>query len=128
MTLPELHDGDLVRVAKCTLLPIHVIGLVAKPGEFPYTADKEMRVLDALALAGGVANPVAEKIMVIRRMPHAVEPVRIAVSLQAAKNAGDNLTLAPGDVISVEQTPATVIVGIINSILHFGVGANVSCF
>ena len=41
----------------------------------------------------------------------AAEPVRIAVSLQNAKNGQDNVTLAPGDTVSIEQTPATAVVG-----------------
>ncbi len=67
--LPDLSDGDVVHVAKRTLKPIYVIGLVHKPGEFPYPTSQEIRVLDALALAGGVSNSVAEDILVIRQMP-----------------------------------------------------------
>jgi len=89
----ELVDGDVVYVAKRMLRPIYVIGLVRKPGEFPYPTTQEVRVLDALALAGGASNPVAEDIMVIRQLPNQKEPVRIAVSLQGAKNVSESLTL-----------------------------------
>ncbi|MEN6405910.1 MAG: SLBB domain-containing protein [Thermoguttaceae bacterium] len=124
VTIPELHDGDVVNVMKRTLPPVHVIGLVRKPGEYPYPPDQEIRVLDALALGGGISNPVAEDIVVIRRVPNAKEPVRIAVSLQNAKNGSDNITLAPGDTVTVEQTAMTAVVGIIQSFVHVGVGAN----
>jgi len=123
---PQLHDGDVVHVMKRTLPPVHVIGLVKRPGEYPYPPAQEIRVLDALALAGGISNPVAENIMVIRRVPNSEEPVRIAVSLQAAKNGGDNLALAPGDTVSVEQTVLTATVGIIQSFVHFSLGASTS--
>ncbi|MCE5303381.1 MAG: SLBB domain-containing protein [Planctomycetaceae bacterium] len=123
VTIPELHDGDVVNVTKRTLPAIHVIGLVHKPGEYPYPPDQEIRVLDALALGGGVSNPVAENILVIRRAPNAKEPVRIAVSLQNAKNGSDNITLAPGDTVTVEQTAMTAVVGILQSFVHVGVGA-----
>ena len=126
--VPELHDGDVVHVMKRTLRPIHVIGLVQKQGEYPYPANQEIRVLDALALAGGVSNPVAEDIVVIRQVPGAPEPVRIAVSIQAAKNGRDNLTLAPGDTVTVEQTPLTAVVGVIQTFIRVGIGSNVNLF
>jgi polysaccharide export outer membrane protein len=126
--VPELHDGDVVYVTKRTLRPIHVIGLVSKPGEFPYPTSREIRVLDALALAGGVSNPVAEDVVVIRQMPGAPEPARIVVSIQAAKNGRDNVALAPGDTVTVEQTPVTIVVDAIRTFFHFGVGTNMSWF
>ena len=124
--IPDLHDGDVVYVAKRTLLPVYVIGLVTRPGSFPYPTNQEMRVLDALSLAGGCSNGLAEDILVIRRLPGAKEPVRITVSLDAAKNGRDNMMLAPGDTVSVEQTPATVALDAFKSIFHIGMGANVN--
>ena len=50
----------------------------------------------------------------------------IELSLSAAKHSGhENLRLAPGDVVSVEQTPATVALDAIKDLIHFGVGATV---
>jgi polysaccharide biosynthesis/export protein len=126
--VPELHDGDVVHVAKRTLPPIYVMGLVQKPGEFPYPTTQELRVLDALALAGGVSNRVAEEVLVIRKMPGAAEPIRIAVSIQNAKNGRDNVALAPGDTITVEQTPATVLVDVIQTFFRVSLGGSVSWF
>jgi polysaccharide biosynthesis/export protein len=126
--LPELRDGDVVHVAKRTLLPLYVIGLVVKPGSFAYPPSQEIRVLDALALAGGLSNPVAEEILVIRRIPGAKEPARIAVSLQNAKSGQDNITLAPGDTVSVERTPATAVVDVIQTFFRVALGGTVSWF
>jgi polysaccharide biosynthesis/export protein len=125
---PELRDGDVVYVAKRTLRPVYVIGLVRKPGEFPYPTNQEIRVLDALALAGGCSNAVAEDVMVIRQLPGQPEPIRIAVSIQAAKNGRDNLALAPGDTVTVEQSAATVAVDVVQTFFRVAVGANVSWF
>jgi len=126
--LPDLRDGDVVYVAKRTPKPVYVIGLVHKPGEFPFPINQEMRVLDALALAGGCSSPVAEDVLVIRRPPGKAEPVRIAVSLQAAKQGQDNVALAPGDTVSVEQTPATVFVDTIQTFFRFSVGASTAWY
>jgi protein involved in polysaccharide export with SLBB domain len=128
MQIPELRDGDVVHVSKRTLPPVFVIGLVARPGSFPYPTNQEIRVLDALSLAGGCPNPAAEQIMVIRRGPSSPEPIRIAVSLQAAKNGRDNLTLAPGDTVSVERTAATAIIEVLQTIVRFSVGGNATWF
>ena len=68
---PTLRDGDVVNVAKRKLPPIYVIGLVTKPGEFPYPPSQEIRVTDALALAGGVSNAFADDVLVIRHLPGA---------------------------------------------------------
>jgi polysaccharide export outer membrane protein len=126
--VPDLCDGDVVHVVKRVLRPIYVIGLVRKPGEFPYPTSQEIRVLDALALAGGVSNPVAEDVVVIRKLPNAKEAARIAISIQAAKSGSDNLPLAPGDTITVEQTPLTVAVDAIQTFVRFSIGANPSWF
>ena len=126
--VPELVDGDVVYVAERMLRPIYVIGLVRKPGEFPYPTTQELRVVDALALAGGASNPVAEDIMVIRQLPNQKEPVRIAVSLQGAKNGRDNVALAPGDTVSVEQTPMTVAVDVITTFFRFGFSGGIPGF
>jgi polysaccharide export outer membrane protein len=126
--VPGLRDGDVVQVGKRTLPPVYVIGLVRKPGEFPFPPNQQLRVLDALALAGGISNPIAEDVLVIRHLPGAPEPVRIAVSIQAAKNGGDNLALAPGDTVSVEQTPATVVVDTVSTFFRVALGGTLSWF
>jgi polysaccharide export outer membrane protein len=96
------------------------LGLVTKPGEFPFPPNQELRVLDALAIAGGCSSPVAEKVLVIRHLPNHKEPVKIAVSIQAAKSGQENITLAPDDTVMVEQTPETVVLDLLKTFIHFG--------
>ena len=126
--LPDLRDGDVVYVAKRTPKPVYVIGLVRKPGEFPFPVNQEIRVLDAIALAGGCSNPLAEDVLVIRRPPGRVEPIRISIGLQAAKQGQDNVALAPGDTVSVEQTPATAVIDFIQNFIRVGFGASMTMF
>ena len=126
--VPDLFDGDVVNVTKRKLPPVYVIGLVRKPGEFPFPANQELRVLDAIALAGGVSNAFSEEIVVIRKVKDAKEPVRIAVSIQAAKSGSDNIALAPGDTVSIEQTPATMALDVVNSFFRVNVGGSFSWF
>lgn len=122
----RLEDGDVVTVKKLDQPPVHVLGLVAKPDEIELPVNRDMRVLDVIAKCGGVNSSVADKIHVIRHMPGREEPVVIEVSYGEAKRTGKgNLRLAPGDVVSVEQTPATVFVDTLKSFIHFGFGATV---
>jgi len=75
-------------------------------------------------MAGGLSSQVADKIYVIRHVSDQPEPVVIQVSVRDAKTSGqENLALAPGDVVSVEQTPATVMVDGLKSLVRFGVNA-----
>ena len=122
----ELPDGAVVYVERIDPEPIHVIGLVNKAGEYDFPVGKTVRLTSALALAGGVSNPLADKIYVIRQISGQPEPVVVELSLKTAKEQGalENLTLVPGDTISVEKTPATVVYDAIR-IISFGIGGQV---
>ena len=95
-------------------------GLVTRAGRFEFPIAEEVRVLDAIALAGGTNSLGANKVYVIRRKPGTdLEPIDpqhpdrvktfiIQTSLANAKQkAESNIRLQPGDVVSVEQTPLT---------------------
>lgn len=120
-TAPHLlEDGDVVHVIKRDIPPVSVIGLVQKPGEFEYPANRPLYFLDALALAGGISSPVADKVLVIRRSAGQKAPANIEVSIQAAKRGRENLELQPGDTVSVERTPATVVVDTLQTFFRVG--------
>jgi polysaccharide export outer membrane protein len=124
-----LNDGDVVMVYKRDPHPVHVIGLVREPGEFELPVNREMRMLDALAKAKGVSSQVADKVHVIRQLPGHAEPIVIQISLHEAKTGGKgNIRLASGDIVSVEQTPATVMYDVVNNFLRFGISGSVPLF
>ena len=117
-------DGGVVRVEKRDPEPLHVMGLVRKPNRYDFPIAEDVRVTDAIALAGGTSQTVCDKIFVIRRKANGSETAVIQVSLrQAKRNSEANLRLAPGDVVSVEQTPATVMMEAIN-IVRFGISGS----
>ncbi len=119
-----ITDGSVVVVEKRAPAPIQIIGLVKKPGRHEFPVGQDLRVLDAIALAGGLRSPVADKVFVIRPVEGQTNPAVIDLSIRKAKRSGrSNLRLAPGDVVSVEQTPATVLIDTIQ-IIRFGVGAS----
>jgi polysaccharide export outer membrane protein len=125
---PPLGDGDVVQVLKHDVRPIYVSGLVRKPGEFDLPANRTLRLLDALALAGDPSNPVADKVTILRQLPGQPATLRIAASVAAARNGQDNLTLAPGDSICVEQTATTVVVDALQTFIRIGLSPTFPAF
>ena len=120
-----VSDGGVIMVEKRDPEPIQVIGLVRNPGRYDFPIGKDLHVLDALALAGGVSNQLANKIYVIRPLANSADPAVIELTIRDAKHSGNsNLRLGPGDVVSIEQTPSTVILEALQ-IIRFGLSGSV---
>lgn len=123
-----LDDGAVVMVHKRAPQPIHVMGRVARPGQFELPQGQDLRLLDALALAGGTSVPWADKVIVIRQQPSEKKPVVIAGSIREAKfKAESNVRLAPGDIVSVEDSAATALHDVLNFVRP-AVGASFPLF
>jgi polysaccharide export outer membrane protein len=117
-----LDDGDVVMVEKRDPLPVHVIGLVSKPGQIKLPANQDLHVLDAIALAGGQATPYVNKIHLLRHVPGNDQPLVVEISLREAKSTGKgNMLLGPGDVVSVEQSPANFAMEMFKSVVPYAV-------
>ncbi len=72
---------------------------------------------------------IADTVRVIRRLPSQKEPIVINVSVSEAKASGDaNLRLAPGDLVSVEETPLTAPLGAMKSFIRFGMSSTIPLF
>ncbi len=119
-----LEEGDTVLVERMAMPMFCVLGLVNRPGNFPYPPVEEYTVTQAIAFAGGL-NPIAE--------PHYVTIYRLApdgsilrVPLQLIKGSEFTNALAtpikPGDVVAVEHTLRTKMNTIINSLVRVNVG------
>ncbi|MCD6362317.1 MAG: SLBB domain-containing protein [Armatimonadetes bacterium] len=92
-------DGDLITVPRESGT-VSVFGAVATPGTFPFTVGREMRVSDAIALAGGVGprpDRVAGKLF--RRSGEVIDLDMKGILMEGAPGA--NLVLQDGDMISV---------------------------
>jgi polysaccharide export outer membrane protein len=126
-----LSDRDVVMVLPDDKRLIHVTGLVQKPDQLELPRNKDVTLLDAIALAGGVKSPLADKVYVIRQLPDMPQPAVIQVSLAKAKHDGnENLRLAPGDLVSVEQTIATTVFDTATSLFRVtaGLGGSLATF
>lgn len=90
----------LVRVTHNALHNVSVLGDVASAGRFPVTPHGE-RVLDALAGAGGVKQPVTRMVLQITRGTRVV-----AMPLDAViRDPAQNVRLAPDDVVTALYQP-----------------------
>lgn len=107
-----LREGDSVVVERLTIQTISVLGLVNAPGSFPYPPGVTYNLGEALALAGGL-EPVARPRYVSVYRPKADGTVASATFQFVKPRRQEQLTEAltitvkPGDVVSVEDTPRT---------------------
>jgi polysaccharide export outer membrane protein len=79
-----------------------VQGDVKKPGRLPLTLARE-RVLDAIAIAGGLANPTADSLVNVSRGDRSAEGPLSAIEPGSA----DDLELLPQDRLSITFRPRT---------------------
>lgn len=133
-TSPEhmrLSDRDVIIVRPKQKRFVHVTGLVKNPKQFELIDEHDMRVLDAIAMAGGASSVIADKVLVVRQAPQQPEPLVIQVSLSRAKRDGaENLILQTGDLVSVESSPATAALDTFSTLFRItmGVGGNLTLF
>jgi polysaccharide export outer membrane protein len=124
-----LKDGDVVTVRRRAPKFFHVIGLVNRADRFEIKPNESARVLDAVALAGGLSLSVADRVLIVRQVEGIQEPITIHVSLREAKRQPEaNLLLADGDVVSVEETPTTFVLGTLMNTVRLGVNGSVATF
>lgn len=123
-----ISDGAVVMVEKRAPEPVHVIGLVKRPNRYEFPVSEDLRMLDAVALAGGTESLVADKIFIVRRKPGSTDTAVIQASIRAAKRDPQaNVLLSPGDVVSIESTPATVFMSALG-LIRMSLGASVPLF
>lgn len=119
-----LQDGTTVTVMKSPERYVTLMGLTGNK-ILPLPPGRQVRLLDALAESGGPrhSNWIADKVKVIRQRPGSDETITIKASVRAAKrNADENVLLAAGDVVSVEENLVTFTIDTLGSLV--GVGFN----
>jgi len=124
----RLENGDTISIDDRKVKPIYVIGMVNRPGEYPLPVDRDLRVLEAVGLAGGVdRNSLPDKALIIRQRPDGAGVLAVRVDLNdAKKDNAQNIRLMAGDTISVEETVMSYTRGLLRGALRFGVGASLA--
>nr|VFJ44481.1 MAG: polysaccharide export outer membrane protein [Candidatus Kentron sp. FM]VFJ57562.1 MAG: polysaccharide export outer membrane protein [Candidatus Kentron sp. FM]VFK06582.1 MAG: polysaccharide export outer membrane protein [Candidatus Kentron sp. FM] len=90
----------MVRVIRNVTSNVMVVGEVAQSMRMPLTAKGE-RLLDAIAAAGGVSQPVSQLTVQLTR-GSMVQAMPLAEVIRAPR---ENVRLAPGDVVTVSFQP-----------------------
>jgi protein involved in polysaccharide export with SLBB domain len=123
-----LQNGDTITIEDRKTKPIYVVGMVNKPGEYPMPVDRDIRVLEAIGVAGGVDRAsLPNKALVIRQRPDGSGVVTVRIDLDKAKrDNAENIRLTQGDTVSVEETPASFARGLLRNAIRFGFGATMS--
>jgi polysaccharide export outer membrane protein len=127
----RLSDRDVIIVRPKQKRLVHVTGLVKNPNQFELMDEHDVRVLDAIAMAGGASSIIADKVLVVRQSPLQPDPMLIEMSISRAKRDGsENLILQTGDLVSVESTPATAALNTFSTLFRItmGVGGNLTAF
>ena len=103
-----LYNGDVVEVEQLKPEVFTVIGLVERPNTFPYPANAQYNLLQAVAFAGGVNDVADPQYLRVYRQKDDGEIVDVTLKI-GDKGISDisNINIKPGDVISVEQTSRT---------------------
>ena len=71
---------------------------------------EDLRLVDAISQSGYTSSQVANKVYVIRQPTPESRSIVIQASLsKASHDPAHNIRLAPGDIVKVEHTPATIL-------------------
>ena len=121
-----LANGDMVVVEALIPQSFTVIGMVERPGAFPFTPGVSYNVMQAIAYAGGLDDIADPRYVRIYRQDLDGEIISALFPLTGSEaNQTLSVALKPGDIVAVESTPRTRTRKLLSEIikLNFGVQA-----
>ncbi len=119
-----LEEGDTVVVEQTQMPLFSVLGLVSKPGNFPYPPNADYNLTQAIAYAGGF-DPVAEpRYATVYRLKEGGGVARVPFRLIKDGEFTDVMAtpILPGDVVAIEHTPRTRANTTIHNLVRFNTG------
>ena len=103
-----LRGGQTVEIQRLDPKLFTVIGLVKKPGSFPYPPGVQYNLLQALGFAGGVDDIADPQYVKVYRQDAQKQLVAAVFKIgQSDLPETANISIRPGDCVSVEQTSRT---------------------
>ena len=123
-----LREGDRVTVERLVVPLFSVIGLVQRPGNFPYPPDARYTLAQAIAFAGDVKPEPQPRYVVVYRLRSDGSIVHAAFKLPMLGKSGAlddpaTVLIRPGDIVAVENTMRTRTTEFLKSFFHFNMGA-----
>jgi len=122
-----LQDGDSVIVEKMELPLFSVVGLVNRPGNFPYPPDVQYNLMQALAFAGGfnlAADPRYASVYRLKQDGTIASAIFRLINVGKSLQFTDalNVHIKPGDIVAVEHTPRTRTKLFLDSVFRINIG------
>lgn len=125
-----LNAGDIVEVELLEVSMFTVVGLVNKPGNFPYPPNAQYNLMQAIAFAGGLDRNADPRYATIYRLKADGSIVSTPFQLITTKKGSQltdalNIPIKPGDIVAVEDTLRTRTNEFLRRIFNVHVGAYV---
>jgi hypothetical protein len=125
----EIFSGARVEVQSLDPAVFTVVGLVNKPGAFPYPANTHYNLMQAIAFSGGVDEIADPRYVRVYREGRNGQMVDATFELNGISPVGaPNIRIKPGDIVSVEQTGRTRRNLLIAEVLRLNVGVSYNVF
>ena len=123
-----LHEGDSVVVERMLMPVFTVIGLVTRPGTFPYPPGIEYNLMQAIGFAGGLDQMTDPRYAIVYRLRPDGSITYVPFEISDPKKKGGLSTamgvlIKPGDIVAIEHTPRTRTNAFVERVFHFSVGA-----
>lgn len=118
----QLREGDRVEIERLMPKEFAVIGLVNRPGAFPYKPGAEYTLAQALAHAGGLDRISEPRYVNVYRQNSDGKIVSAVFNVKKDFKDTVDLEIKPGDVIAVQETPRTRRNLILSEIININTG------
>jgi protein involved in polysaccharide export with SLBB domain len=124
----DLEEGDIVEVEPFEIPLFTVVGLVNKPGNFPYPPTAHYNLMQAIAFAGGLDRIAKPRYATIYRQKEDGSIVRAPFQIISKKNEpqgaeASSILIKAGDIVVVEDTPRTRTNEFLQRLFNFNIGA-----
>ena len=122
-----LNDGAVVHVGQDKKRYVHVLGNARTNRSVELSREHPMRLLDALAEVGGLrySNWICDSVEVTRSTAQSSEEtqvIRLSIK-KARRDTKENILLADGDIIHVDENPLTFTLNTLQGLMGVGVSA-----
>ena len=125
-----LLEGDRVEVERLEPSVFTVVGLVERPGNFPYPSGVQYNLMQGLAFAGGLDKAADPRYASVYRLKAdgTITSATFRVIEHSRLTAAASMPVKPGDIIDVAHTPRTRTNVFLREVFSVHVGAYVPVF
>lgn len=118
-------EGGVVHVEVAPQQYVRVMGVIRGQSlDVPF--GQSLTLLDAISLAGGqtYSNWISDRITITRKLPDSQQSIQIRASIRRARQDSiENLVLAPGDIVNVDENVLTFTLSTVSGLLGAGFSA-----